>query len=103
MTIVIFKPLAKDTRFPCATGFSAGRAFASPPLPSARESSERAGLRLRTPGSAGGLRCLSRPGGDFIDTADAYQFGQSESLLGEFIGQARDEIGLATKYREAVR
>src|SRR5260221_5402309 len=37
-------------------------------------------------------------GGDFIDTADSYQFGQSESLLGEFIGSARDEIVLATKF-----
>jgi aryl-alcohol dehydrogenase-like predicted oxidoreductase len=37
-------------------------------------------------------------GGDFIDTADSYQFGQSESLLGEFIGPARDEIVLATKF-----
>jgi aryl-alcohol dehydrogenase-like predicted oxidoreductase len=37
-------------------------------------------------------------GGDFIDTADSYQFGQSESLLGEFIGTARDEIVLATKF-----
>jgi len=37
-------------------------------------------------------------GGDFIDTADSYQFGQSESLLGEFIGAARDEIVLATKF-----
>jgi aryl-alcohol dehydrogenase-like predicted oxidoreductase len=37
-------------------------------------------------------------GGDFIDTADAYQFSQSETLLGEFIGAARDEIVLATKF-----
>jgi aryl-alcohol dehydrogenase-like predicted oxidoreductase len=37
-------------------------------------------------------------GGDFIDTADSYQFGQSESLLGEFIGVARDDIVLATKF-----
>jgi aryl-alcohol dehydrogenase-like predicted oxidoreductase len=37
-------------------------------------------------------------GGDFIDTADGYQFGQSESFLGEFIGDARNDIVLATKY-----
>src|SRR5882724_1113751 len=37
-------------------------------------------------------------GGDLIDTADAYQFGQSESLLGDFIGASRDEIVLATKF-----
>lgn len=37
-------------------------------------------------------------GGNFIDTADEYQFGQSESMLGEFIGADRDELVLATKY-----
>lgn len=37
-------------------------------------------------------------GGDFVDTADFYQCGQSETLLGEFIGTARDEIVLATKF-----
>ena len=37
-------------------------------------------------------------GGNFIDTADQYQFGQSEAMLGEFIGQERDDIVLATKY-----
>lgn len=37
-------------------------------------------------------------GGNFIDTADMYQFGQSESLLGDFIAGNRDELVLATKY-----
>ena len=37
-------------------------------------------------------------GGNFIDTADQYQFGQSESMLGDFIASERDEIVLATKY-----
>ena len=37
-------------------------------------------------------------GGNFIDTADAYQFGQSESLLGEFMDGRRDDLVLATKY-----
>jgi aryl-alcohol dehydrogenase-like predicted oxidoreductase len=37
-------------------------------------------------------------GGNFIDTADGYQFGQSETMLGEFIGARRDELVLATKY-----
>lgn len=37
-------------------------------------------------------------GGNFIDTADQYQFGQSESMLGDFIATERDEIVLATKF-----
>jgi len=37
-------------------------------------------------------------GGNFIDTADQYQFGQSEAMLGEFIASERDDIVLATKY-----
>ncbi len=37
-------------------------------------------------------------GGNFIDTADAYQFGEAESLLGEFVCEDRDEIIIATKY-----
>jgi aryl-alcohol dehydrogenase-like predicted oxidoreductase len=37
-------------------------------------------------------------GGNFIDTADGYQFGQSEELLGEFLGDQRNDIVLATKF-----
>ncbi|KAF1006710.1 MAG: Protein tas [Luteibacter sp.] len=37
-------------------------------------------------------------GGNFLDTADGYQFGQSESVLGDFIAPIRDDIVLATKY-----
>lgn len=37
-------------------------------------------------------------GGNFIDTADTYQFGQSEELLGDFIAADRDHFVLATKY-----
>lgn len=37
-------------------------------------------------------------GGNFIDTADQYQFGQSETLTGEFIASERDDIVLATKF-----
>ncbi len=37
-------------------------------------------------------------GGNFIDTADQYQFGQSEILTGEFIANERDDIVLATKF-----
>ncbi len=37
-------------------------------------------------------------GGNFIDTADQYQFGQSESMVGEFIASDRDDIIVATKF-----
>lgn len=37
-------------------------------------------------------------GGNFIDTADSYQFGQSETIVGEFIAPERDNFVLATKY-----
>jgi aryl-alcohol dehydrogenase-like predicted oxidoreductase len=37
-------------------------------------------------------------GGNFIDTADTYQFGESEELVGEFIAADRDNFVLATKY-----
>ena len=37
-------------------------------------------------------------GGNFIDTADSYQFGESEELAGEFIAADRDYFVLATKY-----
>ncbi|MCB2003253.1 MAG: aldo/keto reductase [Rhodoferax sp.] len=37
-------------------------------------------------------------GGNFIDTADQYQFGQSEQMVGAFIASERDEIVLATKF-----
>lgn len=37
-------------------------------------------------------------GGNFIDTADAYQLGQSEQLLGEFVQADRDDLVLATKF-----
>ncbi|WP_367870402.1 aldo/keto reductase [Luteolibacter sp. Populi] len=37
-------------------------------------------------------------GGNFIDTADQYQFGQSEEMLGDFIAAERDDIVLASKF-----
>ncbi|MFF8227517.1 aldo/keto reductase [Streptomyces caelestis] len=37
-------------------------------------------------------------GGTFIDTADCYQDGQAETLLGEFLATRRDQFVLATKY-----
>ena len=37
-------------------------------------------------------------GGNFIDTANFYTNGTSETILGELIGGRRDRIVLATKY-----
>jgi aryl-alcohol dehydrogenase-like predicted oxidoreductase len=37
-------------------------------------------------------------GGNFIDTADVYQFGQSEEILGTLLEGRRNEFVLATKY-----
>lgn len=37
-------------------------------------------------------------GGNFIDTADQYQFGQSEEMLGDFIAKDRNDIVLASKF-----
>lgn len=37
-------------------------------------------------------------GGNFIDTADTYQGGQSEQFVGEFIAAERDNLVVATKY-----
>lgn len=44
------------------------------------------------------LNLYQDAGGNFIDTADAYQFGQSEELLGSFLKGRRDDFVLATKY-----
>lgn len=43
-------------------------------------------------------RAYREAGGNFIDTADQYQFGQSEALLGRLIGAERGDIVLASKY-----
>jgi aryl-alcohol dehydrogenase-like predicted oxidoreductase len=37
-------------------------------------------------------------GGNFIDTADIYQFGQSEEILGDLLQGRRDDFVLATKF-----
>jgi aryl-alcohol dehydrogenase-like predicted oxidoreductase len=42
-------------------------------------------------------------GGNFIDTANVYAAGTSETFLGEFMGQERERIVLATKYTGGMR
>jgi aryl-alcohol dehydrogenase-like predicted oxidoreductase len=41
-------------------------------------------------------------GGNFFDTADAYQMSESETLLGEFAAARRHDFVIATKYTMAV-
>lgn len=40
-------------------------------------------------------------GGNFFDTANVYQGGESENLLGDFIAADRDQFVVATKYTNA--
>src|ERR1700761_8985864 len=37
-------------------------------------------------------------GGNFIDTAGGNQVGESEELLGQWIGEKRDQLVVATKF-----
>jgi aryl-alcohol dehydrogenase-like predicted oxidoreductase len=41
---------------------------------------------------------FAEAGGNFIDTADIYQFGESEELVGRFIRNEREKFVVATKY-----
>lgn len=42
-------------------------------------------------------------GGNFIDTADVYQFGQSEEILGDLLDGRRQDFVLATKFTRGDR
>src|ERR1700738_4194273 len=42
-------------------------------------------------------------GGNFIDTADNYQHGVSETLVGEAIAANRDDFVIATKFTRCLR
>lgn len=48
--------------------------------------------------SAAILNGYAEAGGNLIDTADIYQFGQSETILGTLLEGRRDDFVLATKY-----
>ncbi|WP_413760829.1 aldo/keto reductase [Streptomyces sp. MMBL 11-3] len=41
---------------------------------------------------------FAEAGGTLIDTADCYQFGQAEELLGDFLAADRDHFVVATKF-----
>lgn len=44
------------------------------------------------------LNAFEEDGGNFIDTADVYQFGESEEFLGTLLEGRREDFFLATKY-----
>lgn len=44
------------------------------------------------------FNAYAEAGGNFIDTADVYQFGQSEELLGKLLHGRREDFVLATKF-----
>ena len=43
---------------------------------------------------------FAEAGGTFLDTADVYQFGESETLLGDFLSGQRDDFVLASKFTQ---
>jgi aryl-alcohol dehydrogenase-like predicted oxidoreductase len=49
------------------------------------------------------LDAFAGAGGNFVDTANAYHEGQSEEILGSFLGPDRDRWVVATKYTLAMR
>lgn len=44
------------------------------------------------------FNAYAEAGGNFIDTADVYQFGQSEQILGDLLQGRREQFLLATKF-----
>lgn len=44
------------------------------------------------------FEAYAEAGGNFIDTANGYQFGESEEILGDLLAGRRDEFVLATKF-----
>ncbi len=49
------------------------------------------------------LAAFAEAGGNFIDTANKYHEGQSEEIVGSFIGDERDRWVAGTKYTLATR
>jgi aryl-alcohol dehydrogenase-like predicted oxidoreductase len=49
------------------------------------------------------LDAYADAGGNFIDTADSYQFGESEEILGRLLVGRRNEFVLATKFSQSAQ
>jgi aryl-alcohol dehydrogenase-like predicted oxidoreductase len=47
------------------------------------------------------LNKYAEAGGNFLDCADVYQFGESEEFLGQILAGRRDQFVIATKYTQA--
>lgn len=47
------------------------------------------------------LSAYADAGGNFIDTSDRYQFGESEELVGKFIEHQRSNFIISTKYTQS--
>ncbi len=58
----------------------------------------RWGYGAEAPDAKRMLHAYLDAGGNFIDTADAYQLGESEALLGGFLEGRRNDVVLATKF-----
>ncbi|MCC7330266.1 MAG: aldo/keto reductase [Gammaproteobacteria bacterium] len=59
---------------------------------------EEAGLGAARPACQAVFDGFIEAGGNFIDTANVYNQGTSERMLGEFIATGRDRLVIATKY-----
>jgi aryl-alcohol dehydrogenase-like predicted oxidoreductase len=83
----------------CVTSSSAStRDYGSPNWCWALALSARAGHGAE-PDEAGRIfNAYADAGGNFIDTANGYQFGQSEEILGGLLSGRRDDFVLATKF-----
>lgn len=58
----------------------------------------RAGYGTEPENSKEILTAFADAGGNFIDTSDAYQLGQSEEIIGDFIKGQRQNFIICTKY-----
>ncbi|MXN90309.1 aldo/keto reductase [Flavobacterium sp. Sd200] len=47
------------------------------------------------------LSAYTDTGGNFLDTSDRYQLGQSEEIIGKFIGNRRNDYIICTKYTQS--
>ncbi|KAF0530778.1 aldo/keto reductase [Gigaspora margarita] len=59
---------------------------------------EKFGLGTNYEGSKEVFDCYFEKGGNFIDTANVYNYGESEQFLKELIADKRSQVVLATKY-----
>jgi aryl-alcohol dehydrogenase-like predicted oxidoreductase len=62
----------------------------------------RWGYGANTTDSIAILRAFVEAGGNFIDTSDRYQEGESEEIVGQAISGIRNDVVLATKYMRPV-